>query len=135
MNIVHLLHAAARSFPERPAISVGKETLATYRRFVERVARLAGGLRKITGDVPGARVAIVASNSPEYIEVMWAAWHAGLCIVPVNAKLHPKEVAFILENSGASACFVSEDLSGGDYLRSIVLGSREYSSAMSAKPS
>lgn len=131
MNIVHLLLAAARSFPERPALSVGKETVATYRRFVERVARLAAGLKKITGNVPGARVAIVASNSPEYIEVMWAAWHAGLCIVPVNAKLHPKEVAFILENSGASVCFVSEDLGGGNYPRSIVLGSREYSGVSS----
>ena len=134
MNIVHLLLAAARSFPERPALSVGKQAVATYQRFVERVARLAAGLKKITGNVPGARVAIVASNSPEYIEVMWAAWHAGLCIVPVNAKLHPKEVAFILENSGAAACFVSEDLSGANYPRGVVLGSREHSSAMGSEP-
>ena len=102
MNIAQLLVAAARAFPERPAISVGKETVATYRQFIERVARLAGGLRKRCGDKPGARIAIVAGNAPEYIETMWAAWYAGLCVVPVNSKLHPKEVAFIQENCGVS---------------------------------
>ena len=37
-------------------------------------------------------------------------WHAGLCAVPMNAKLHAKEFAFILENSGAKLCFVTPDL-------------------------
>ena len=130
MNIAHLLHAAARAFPDRPAISVGRQTVASYRQFVERVARLAAGLRQRCGAKPGARVAIVAANCPEYIEVMWAAWHAGLCIVPVNARLHPKEVAFILENCGTSVCFVHE----GDYPDSIVLGSRDYATLFAAAP-
>ncbi|MGQ0651107.1 MAG: AMP-binding protein [Betaproteobacteria bacterium] len=108
MNIASLLAAAARAFPERPAISVGNETLATYEQFVQRVARLAGGLRRRCGDKAGARVAIVAANCPQYIEVMWASWYAGLCIVPVNARLHPKEVAFIRENCGVSLTFTDE---------------------------
>jgi crotonobetaine/carnitine-CoA ligase len=41
---------------------------------------------------------------------MYAIWHAGLCAVPMNAKLHAKEFAFILENSGAKLCFVTDDL-------------------------
>jgi long-chain acyl-CoA synthetase len=49
-------------------------------------------------------------NCPEYYEVMFACWHAGLVAVPMNAKLHPKEFAYILENSGARACFVTADL-------------------------
>lgn len=130
MNIAHLLHAAARAFPDRPAISVGQDTVVTYRRFVERVARLAASLRQRCGEKPGARVAVIAANCPEYIEVMWAAWHAGLCIVPVNAKLHPKEVAFILENCDTSLCFVHE----GDYRNSVVLGSREYAAFLDAAP-
>jgi len=43
-------------------------------------------------------------NCPEYYEVLFACWHAGLTAVPMNAKLHPKEFAYILENSGAKAC-------------------------------
>src|SRR5258706_1978052 len=126
MNIVNLLAAAARTFPERPALSIGTRTVSTYGQFAQRVSRLAGALRERCGNAPGARVAIVAGNSPEYIEVMWAGWHAGLCVVPINAKLHPKEVAFILENCGASLCFVSEDVAANNYPNAIVLGAREY---------
>ena len=50
------------------------------------------------------------TNCVESIEVMYAIWHAGLCAVPMNAKLHAKEFAFILENSGAKLCFVTPDL-------------------------
>ena len=50
------------------------------------------------------------TNCVEAIEVMYAIWHAGLCAVPMNAKLHAKEFAFILENSGAKLCFVTPDL-------------------------
>jgi long-chain acyl-CoA synthetase len=130
MNIANLLLAAARAFPDRPAISVGKDVVATYQRFVERVARLAGGLLQRCGGKPGARVGIVAANSPEYIEAMWAAWHAGLCIVPVNAKLHPREVEFILDNCATSVCFVDD----GDYRDNVVLGSREYEALLRATP-
>jgi long-chain acyl-CoA synthetase len=134
MNIVNLLAAAARTFPERPALSVGTKTVATYQQFAQRVARLAGALRERCGNTPAARVAIVASNSPEYIEAMWAAWQAGLCVVPVNAKLHPKEVAFILENCGTSLCFVGEDLAAHNYPNALVLGSREYTKLLEHAP-
>jgi acyl-CoA synthetase (AMP-forming)/AMP-acid ligase II len=42
--------------------------------------------------------------------VLFAIWHAGLTAVPMNAKLHAKEFAYILENSGAKACFATPDL-------------------------
>ncbi|MSQ72385.1 MAG: long-chain fatty acid--CoA ligase [Betaproteobacteria bacterium] len=110
MSIASLLVASARTHPDCRAISVGATVYSTYRRFHARVAGLAAGLRKLAGGVPGERIAIVSANCPEYMEVMWAAWHAGLCIVPVNARLHPREVAWILDNCGAVACFVSADL-------------------------
>jgi len=49
-------------------------------------------------------------NCPEYYEILFACWHAGLTPVPMNAKLHPREFAYILENSGAKICFVTPDL-------------------------
>src|SRR5258708_40357253 len=67
-------------------------------------------LRVRFGLAKGDRVALAMTNCVESIEVMYAIWHAGLCAVPMNAKLHAKEFAFILENSGARLCFVTPDL-------------------------
>src|ERR1043166_3152400 len=49
-------------------------------------------------------------NCPEFYEVLLACWHAGLTAVPMNAKLHAREFAYILENSGAKACFATPEL-------------------------
>jgi len=50
------------------------------------------------------------SNSPEYVEMLYAVWYAGLTAVPMNAKLHPREFAYILDNSGTRLCFATPDL-------------------------
>jgi long-chain acyl-CoA synthetase len=63
--------------------------------------------------MPGDRVALVMSNCPEYVETLFACWHAGLVAVPVNAKLHPKEVEYILQHSGARLCFVTAEYEAG----------------------
>ncbi|MDB5751438.1 MAG: AMP-dependent synthetase [Ramlibacter sp.] len=49
-------------------------------------------------------------NDRRYLEVLWAAWWAGLVVVPVNAKLHQREVKWIIENSGARWAFVTADV-------------------------
>jgi acyl-CoA synthetase (AMP-forming)/AMP-acid ligase II len=49
-------------------------------------------------------------NCPEYAEAMFACWHAGLVAVPINAKLHPKELEYILGHSGCRLCFATPDL-------------------------
>jgi len=66
----------------------------------------------LPGVASGDRIGIAMKNCPQYLEVMYAAWHAGLCTVPINAKLHPREFAYILENSGARVCFATSDLAG-----------------------
>ena len=113
MNIAQQLHAIARIYPDAPAISVGDEPLYSYRQFSARVAALAGGLRALPGIQSGERVALTMSNSPTYMELLWAIWHAGLCVVPINAKLHPREFAYILRNSDARCCFASASLADG----------------------
>ncbi len=110
MNIAAYLANAAKAFAERPAISVGDRQVYNYRQLYNRVIRLAAGLRAIAGIVPGDRIALVMSNRPQYVELYYAIWHAGLTAVPVNAKLHPKEIAFILYNCAVKACFASSDL-------------------------
>ncbi len=109
MNIAALLHNAARVFGERPAISIGDDLTHTYAQLQSRSMRIAAGLCGRLALQPGDRVALVMSNRPVYLEVLFAIWHAGLVAVPLNSKLHAREVAFILDNCQASVCFVTDD--------------------------
>jgi long-chain acyl-CoA synthetase len=110
MNLAQTLINAGRAFPGNAAVARGAAVLHDYRALAGRVSLLAGGLRRRLGLALDDRVAIVMKNAPEYVEVLYAAWHAGLAAVPVNAKLHPREIAYILENSGARACFATGEL-------------------------
>jgi long-chain acyl-CoA synthetase len=110
MNLVHLLLRTARWLPDRPALAVGRRVVRNYGEMASRVAALAAGFSRKLNLKPGERLALAMKNCPEYYEVLFACWHAGLTAVPMNAKLHPKEFAYILENSGAKACFATPDL-------------------------
>ncbi|MBO0753244.1 MAG: AMP-binding protein, partial [Bradyrhizobiaceae bacterium] len=72
-------------------------------------ASLAAALRQHFSLAPGSRVALLMKNVPDYVVCLYACWHAGLVAVPVNARLHPREIAFILEDSGAAVVFVTAD--------------------------
>ncbi len=100
-------HGARR--PEAPALADGVEVHATWRQFAERTAGAAGGLRDELGLSPGDRVAIVSRNRPEYLEALYAIWHAGLVAVPVNARLHRDEIAYILDHSGVAVAVTDDD--------------------------
>ena len=113
MNVALWLERHARTDPDRTAVFAGASAWKSYGRLASDVASLARGLREKLGLAPGDRVALVMANSPEYAEILLAAWWAGLACVPVNAKLHPREVAFILEDSGASAVFATSDWIAG----------------------
>jgi len=110
VNLAHLLARSARVFPGRPAIALGTRNPQNYAALARRCSALAASLRGTLGLRPGDRVGIFAANSPEYVELVWAAWWAGLAVVPINAKLHPKEAEYILDHSGARVCFVAPDL-------------------------
>jgi len=112
MNLAAFLHNTARCFGDRPAVSVGDELRLTYAELQDRTVRLAGGLSSRARLRRGDRVAVCMSNCPAYFEVLFAIWHAGLTAVPINARLHPKEVTFILGNSRAALCFVTDDVAG-----------------------
>ena len=110
MNLAQLLTRSARLLPDARAIALGRHGVVSYGTLADRVARLAAGLRRKLNIETGECVGIAAKNCPEYYELMFACWHAGLVAVPMNAKLHAREFAYILENSGAKACFASTDL-------------------------
>ena len=138
MNIGLWLERNGRAHPAAPAVGYGDDVVLTYGELAHRAARLAGALRESYGIMPGARVAIIATNCPSYVETMYAGWLAGAGIVPVNAKLHPSEFSYILEHAGADLAFVSADLAdavpapGG--VRLVVMDSPDYDRMLSAAP-
>jgi long-chain acyl-CoA synthetase len=111
-SLAGYLYDRIRSQPEAPAIRFGPRS-QTFGELGARVARIAGSLRGPLGLVPGERVAIWMENRLEFFELLFACWTAGLCAVPVNAKLHPRELGFILADCGAVVLFTSEALEPG----------------------
>src|SRR5713226_4637771 len=99
MNIALWLERAGRSHPRQPAVGLGDRVVRNYEELAGRAARLAAALRKRFRLQPGDRVAIAAQNSIDYLDVLYATWHAGLVAVPANAKLHGAELGYILEHS------------------------------------
>ncbi|HZP92329.1 MAG TPA: AMP-binding protein [Burkholderiales bacterium] len=113
MNIANLLVRSARQYAERPAVSFGEQVRVRYADLARRVVALAASLRQRLRLAPGERVALVMGNCAEYLEILYAVWHAGLTAIPVNAKLHPREAEYILADSGARVCFATPDLAPG----------------------
>ena len=107
MNLARLLARSAATHASRPAIALGDRILHDYASFAKRCAALAASLTGALGMRHGDRVALFAPNDPAYLEVMYAAWIAGLAVVPINSKLHPKDAAFILDDSGAALLFTA----------------------------
>jgi acyl-CoA synthetase (AMP-forming)/AMP-acid ligase II len=112
MNIAKSFLSRALSHPELRALTCGKQIL-TYGQLAQRVHGLAGGLLNTLHLAPGSRVILCMENRNAFIEVLFATWTAGLCAVPVNAKLHPREVKPIALDSGAAVIFTSASLYSG----------------------
>ena len=110
MNIASLFVRNGKTLAEHPALAEGERILSSHGQFLEKAARIAGCLRAELGLEPGDRVALTMKNSPVYLELLVAGWYAGLTMVPVNARLHQKEFAYILDHAGARVCFASTDL-------------------------
>ncbi|MEC7763750.1 MAG: AMP-binding protein [Pseudomonadota bacterium] len=102
MNPAFYLTRAARLYPENPAIFSGTMLLKDYAGFADRAARLGRGFAEKHRIGPGDRVALFLPNCPEYLEILYGVWFAGGVVVPMNPKLHPREVAWMLDNAGAS---------------------------------
>src|SRR5260370_10037171 len=99
MNLAALLFDVARRLPERPAVSDERHAW-NYRELAERVARLPGGLR-VRGLQPGDRVLLSLENCGEFFELLLGCWASELCAGPANARLHPRQVEYIAQNSVA----------------------------------
>ena len=112
MNIALWLARSAERYPQQSAIAHGTEVWCDYAEFARRAARTAHWLRA-QGVQAGDRVVLFMHNAPEYLPLMWGLWWCGAVAVPVNAKLHEREAAWIAGHSEARLALVDEERASG----------------------
>ncbi|MDR3453038.1 MAG: AMP-binding protein [Rhodoferax sp.] len=140
MNVFSLLERTARRWPNAGAVYLGGELVHSWAGLRDRALSLAVALRERGG--AAVRVAIATDNCPEYLELMFGAWAAQAAVVPVNYKLHAREMAQIVEDADAAWVFASSGLADGlrEALpapwreRIVVIGSSGYQALFSAEP-
>src|SRR3954469_21731333 len=109
MNVAEWLAATARLRPKAPALLRGFDLEADYESFARRAAAIGAGLTRDYGIQPGDRVALFATNCTQYLECLYGIWWIGAAAIPINAKLHGREAAWICSDAGAKLTFVSDD--------------------------
>ncbi|OXM60635.1 acyl-CoA synthetase [Amycolatopsis vastitatis] len=97
----------ARINPDRTALVQADRTL-TYAGLADRVARLAGALARL-GVRPGDRVAYLGVNDITVFETLFATARCGAIFVPLNYRLSPTEIRYMLDDSGATVLVHSSD--------------------------
>ena len=102
-----MLLPAVDRFADKAATIDGEFT-ATYAEHLDRTLRLADGLGSEVGLDPTDRFAVMALNSHQYLELYHAAFLGAGVINPLNLRLAPKELEFILQDSGTTVCFVDQ---------------------------
>ncbi|OBB81336.1 AMP-binding protein [Mycolicibacterium peregrinum] len=136
MNTFVVLDQAADRFGDDGAVFLGERQVHTWAQLRDRVLRLATTLKAL-GD-RGTRIAVASENRPEIIELMFAIWAAECVFVPINYKLHPREMADILDDSGAVQVFASAKVAEG--LASVTgapvetIGDQTYAARFDAEP-
>ena len=110
MNPAEWLQRTAHRVPDAPALLRGETVVADYAEFARRAAAIGGALRAAHAIAPGDRVALFMTNRTDYLELLYGVWFCGAVVVPINAKLHVREAAWIVENAQAKLAFVSQDI-------------------------
>jgi fatty-acyl-CoA synthase len=103
---VRFLRYAKEQYPDNTAVVCGDDRF-TYTQFSERVSCLAGALRR-QGVQAGDRVAFLSPNCHRLLEAYYGVLEAGAVLLPLNVRLAPEELAYILNNSGATVLFLDQ---------------------------
>ena len=100
----------AQTDPAKPAIVMAGDGRTLSYGALERHANQTAHFYRSLGLNTGDSIAILLENMPEYYELTWGAQRAGLYFVCISTKLTAGEIAYILQDSGAKALFVSPGL-------------------------
>jgi fatty-acyl-CoA synthase len=133
LNLFGLLDQAAERFGDRGAVFCGERQLHTWSQLRERALRIASTL-----GAPGTRIAIASENRPEIVELMFATWAAECVVVPINYKLHPREMVQIIDDAGVSRVFASPkigaELTSATHVPVETVDSQAYSARTTSTP-
>jgi len=108
LSPLRLLERTVRVFPDQTAVVYGDQRLR-YADFAREVERLAGALAR-AGVAAGDRVAFLAPNVPALLAAHFAVPRLGAALVAINTRLHPEEVGYILQHSGAKVLLCDVEL-------------------------
>jgi fatty-acyl-CoA synthase len=114
MNIpltpLRFLRYAEQQYPQRTAV-VCSQNRFTYAQFADRTRRLAGALRQ-AGIQPGDRVAFLSTNCHRLLEAYYGVLEAGAVLLPLNIRLAPSELSYVLNDAEATILFVEKQFLG-----------------------
>ena len=110
MDIGEIVRRAGARFGPRPLVA-DRSVQRTYAEFEDRTARLAAGLLQ-QGFRSGDRIGIALPQRVAFLEAVYGVLRAGLVAVPLSWRLHPRELAAVVEDAGLSLLFVEADLAG-----------------------
>src|SRR4030095_11797297 len=108
LNVGQVVASYARQLPDKIGARDSKRAL-TFAQWNERSASLANALLGL-GLTKGDRVALLAYNCLEWLEIYVALAKAGLVAVPVNFRLTPPEIEYTVSNCEARAMIVQDAL-------------------------
>lgn len=126
-TIPALLAEKAQSMPEKIFLYFGSLEIS-YKELDSTTNRIANGLAAM-GLEPGAKICVMLPNCPEYVYMFLGTPKLGAAIVPINTALKRDEIAYIADDSDASAMIVSpqfldlakEISSASDKMRKIIV--------------
>ena len=100
-----LLPSVARNADRPVATDASTGRSYSYAEHLDRVERLIGGMHGL-GIRRTDRFAIMALNSPEYLQLYHAAFLGGGIVNPLNLRFAPRELVHVLRDSDTRICFV-----------------------------
>jgi fatty-acyl-CoA synthase len=101
---IRFLRYAEQQFPRKTAVVCGDQRL-TYADFGSRAARLAGAL-KLRGVKSADRVAFLSTNCHRLLEAYYGVLDASAVLLPLNIRLSPQELGYILNDAGVNILFL-----------------------------
>lgn len=106
LHIGEIIRTNAKKYPEKLAVKDSNRSL-TFKVYEERTNRLANGLLE-RGLRKGDKIAVLMNNRTEFMELYAAAAKVGLIIVPLNFRLLPEDLYWIVNNAECKMVIVEK---------------------------
>ena len=103
MLLGDIIRLNGRKTPEKIAVIAG-DSIVTFGELQDRMLQVANAMLQLAR--PGDRIAVLAENIPEYVEMYYGVPSAGMALTFLNYRLHPKEWAWILNNAEATVLVI-----------------------------